>query len=72
MDLTETCEELLGRCPDPPVRGNIRTAQRILTQMQALDPHSGIITPLGGKYAIWSAVWWSGVVRCYVLRRSVV
>ena len=47
MDLNETCEELLNRCPDPPVRGNVRTAQGILMQMQALDKRSAKITPLG-------------------------
>jgi hypothetical protein len=47
MDLNESCEELLNRCPDPPVRGNVRTAQGILIQMQALDKRTAKITPLG-------------------------
>ena len=47
MDLNESCEELLNRCPDPPVRGNVRTAEGILMQMQALDKRTAKITPLG-------------------------
>jgi HrpA-like RNA helicase len=57
MDLNESCEELLGRCPDPPVRGNVRTAQNILTQMQALDPKFQKITPLGANSRAFNFVY---------------
>ena len=50
MDLNESCEELLNRCPDPPIVKNVRTAQSILTQMRALDAVTGKISPLGEHY----------------------
>ena len=55
MDLNESCEELLNRCPDPPVRGNVRTAQGILMQMQALDKRTAKITPLGTFYVLFKS-----------------
>jgi hypothetical protein len=51
MDLSEPCEALLRRCPDPPARKAVETATRVLTAIQALDGETQAITPLGRHLA---------------------